>query len=413
MASTSLVQAPWGQKYILEGFSSMNNAELPENVHLYEKDGRSIYLVGTAHVSTKSAELVESVVREIKPDSVAVELCEPRYRALKNPEEWKKTDIVQVIKQGKVYLLLVQLLLSSFQKKVGQKLGVQPGLEMLRAIQVADEVGATTVLADREVAITLKRTWGGLGFWKGMKLLATLVMEGFSPSEDLSEEEIERLKTADVLEEAMQDFTKALPSVRKSLIDERDQYLASKIMSSPGDRVVAVVGAGHVPGIISHLDEKIDLASLETVPPPSKWTKVISWGIPLLILALIIYGMVTAGTDVGTQMVFDWFWINAVFGAVGTLLALGHPLTVLISFIVSPFTSANPGIAAGWVTGLTEASLRKPRVSDFEMLSLEPMGVKLFYKNRVTRVLLVVVLTNLVGSLGTFVAGAVIASRLG
>jgi pheromone shutdown-related protein TraB len=391
----------------------MDMSELPENVHLFEKDGRQIYIVGTAHVSQKSAELVESVVRELKPDSVAVELCEPRYRALKNPEEWKKTDIVQVIKQGKSSLLLVQLILSGFQKRIGKKLGVQPGLEMMKAIEAAEEVGAKTVLADREVSITLKRTWGGLGFFGGMKLLSTLILEGFAPSQELDEEEIERLKTADVLEEAMREFAEALPTVRESLIDERDQYLASKINSAPGDRVVAVVGAGHVPGITRYLDQKIDLAPLETVPPPSLWAKIFKWGIPLAILALIIYGAMTAGTDVGKQMLLDWFVINAVFGGVGTLLAAAHPLTILVSFIVSPFTSANPGIAAGWVAGLVEASLRKPRVEDFEMLSSEPVTVKLIYKNRVTRVLLVVILTNLLGAIGTFLSGGIIASRLG
>ena len=298
----------------------MDMSELPENVHLFEKDGRQIYIVGTAHVSQKSAELVESVVKELKPDSVAVELCEPRYRALKNPEEWKKTDIVQVIKQGKSSLLLVQLILSGFQKRIGKKLGVQPGLEMMKAIEAAEEVGAKTVLADREVSITLKRTWGGLGFFGGMKLLSTLILEGFAPSQELDEEEIERLKTADVLEEAMREFAEALPTVRESLIDERDQYLASKINSAPGERVVAVVGAGHVPGITRYLDQKIDLAPLETVPPPSTWAKIFKWGIPLAILALIIYGAMTAGTDVGKQMLLDWFVINAVFGGVGTIL---------------------------------------------------------------------------------------------
>ncbi len=390
----------------------MNKSDLPENVHLFEKDGREIYVVGTAHVSLKSAELVESVVREINPDSVAVELCAPRYRALKHPEEWKKTDILQVVRQGKAYLLLAQLLLAGFQKKIGKQLGVQPGLEMLKAIEVAEELGAETVLADREVTITLKRTWSNLGFWGGLKLLATLIAESLSPGEELSEQEIERLKTADVLEEAMNEFAQALPAVRESLIDERDQYLAHKINTAKGDKVVAIVGAGHVPGITKYLDQNIDIVPLETIPPPSPWGRIIGWGIPLLILSLIVYGMVTAGTQVGTQMIVDWIWINALFGGIGSLLALAHPVTILVSFLVSPFTSANPAIAGGWVAGVVEATLRKPRVEDFEMLSSEPMSLKLIYKNRVTRVLLVVILTNLVGALGTFLSGGIIASRL-
>lgn len=390
----------------------MNRDDLPENVHLFEQDGREIYVVGTAHVSLKSAELVESVVREVKPDSVAVELCAPRFRALKNPEEWKKTDIIQVVREGKSYLLLAQLVLSGFQKKIGQKLGVRPGLEMLKAIEVAEELGAQTVLADREVSITLRRTWGALGFWGGAKLLATLLAESFAPSQDLSEEEIERLKTADVLEEAMQEFATALPTVRESLIDERDKYLASKIRSAPGNKVVAVVGAGHVPGISRYIEETIDIAPLETLPPPSPWSKILGWGIPLLIFAIILYGSLTAGFDVGGQMLRDWIIITAVGGALGSLVALAHPLTILTSFIVSPFTCAHPAVASGWFAGLSEAYLRKPTVEDFEKLSLDELNLKTVYTNRVTRVLLVVITTNLIGSLGTFVAGSLIASRL-
>lgn len=390
----------------------MDKTDLPENVHFIEQGGREIYLVGTAHVSAKSAELVETVVRDVQPDSVAVELCSGRYRALKNPEEWKKTDIIQVVKQGKAFLLLAQLILAGFQKKIGQKLGVKPGLEMLKAVEVAEELGAETVLADREVSITLKRTWGNLGFWGGLKVIATLIADGFSSGQELDEEEIERLKTADVLEEAMQEFATALPSVRESLIDERDKYLASKIAGAPGEKVVAVVGAGHVPGITRYIHETIDIEPLETIPPPSIWGKIIGWGLPLLIISLIVYGLLTAGTDVGKQMLLDWLVVNAVFGGLGTLLAAAHPLTILVSFLVSPFTSANPAIAAGWVAGLVEATIRKPRVEDFEMLSAEPLTVRLVYKNRVTRVLLVVILTNLMGGLGTFLSGGLIASRL-
>lgn len=385
-----------------------------ENVHLLDHDGRKIYLVGTAHVSARSAELVETVLRQVQPDSVAVELCRPRYQALLNPEQWKQTDIVQVIKQGKAYLLLAQLLLSGFQKKIGNKLGVKPGAEMLKAVEVADELGAETVLADREVSITLRRTWSNLGFWAGLKLVGSLIFEGLlGESQELGEEEIERLKTADVLEEAMQEFAQAMPQVRESLIDERDKYLACKIAGAPGEKVVAVVGAGHVPGITRYLGSEIDLSALEEIPPPSPWGKIIGWGIPLAIIAIIIYGLTTAGTEVGTQMLVDWLWVNAAFGGLGSLMALAHPLTILIAFLVSPFTSANPMIAAGWVAGLVEATIRKPRVEDFDDLSAQPLTFKLFYQNRVTRVLLVMFMTNLMGGLGTFLSGGLIASRLG
>jgi pheromone shutdown-related protein TraB len=386
--------------------------ELPENVHLFEKDGREIYVIGTAHVSAKSAELVETVLRDLRPDTVAVELCEPRYRALRNPEEWKKLDIVQVIKQGKTFLLLAQLMLGGFQKKVGKKLGVKPGAEMLRAVEIADELGATTVLADREVTVTLRRTWASLGFWGGMKVLWSLLLEGLSEGEELGEEEIERLKTADVLEEAMQDFARALPSVREALIDERDKYLASKIAAAPGQRVVAVVGAGHVPGISHYLYKEIDCQPLEQIPPSSPWGKVIAWAIPLAILALIVYGFWTAGPEMGGKMVRDFILLTAGAGGLGALLALAHPLTILSAVVASPIGAAHPLIASGWIAGLVEATLRKPSVADFEELQDEPLTFKLFWNNRVTRVLLVVIAVNLAVSVVMFVSGGMIASRL-
>ncbi len=387
-------------------------ASLPENVHLFEHEGRRIYIIGTAHVSLKSTELVESVLRDIRPDTVAVELCAPRYKALRNPEEWKKTDIVQVIRQGKTFLLLAQLMLSSFQKKVGKKLGVKPGAEMLRAVEIADEIGAETVLADREVTITMRRTWSSLGFWGGMKVLWSLALESLSETEELEVEEIERLKTADVLEEAMQDFARVLPQVRKSLIDERDQYLASKIAGAPGETIVAVVGAGHVPGIARYLNQDIDLAPLEQLPVPSRWGKALAWAFPLAILALIIYGASTAGAAVGGKMAWDFIWITGAAGGIGSLLALAHPLTILAAILGSPIGAAHPLIASGWIAGLVEATLRKPNVEDFEELQDEPITFRLFWRNRVTRVLLVVITTNLMVSLGMFVSGYIIVHQL-
>lgn len=397
---------------LTEGESPTPSPVLPENVHLFEREGRQFYVIGTAHVSAKSAELVEAVLRDIRPDTVAVELCEPRYRALRDPDQWKRMDIVQVVKQGKTFLLLAQLMLGGFQKKVGKKLGVKPGAEMLRALEVADELGARTVLADREVTITLRRTWSSLGFWGGLKVLWTLVLEGLSPAEELSEEEIERLKTADVLEEAMQDFARALPQVRISLIDERDRYLASKIVNSPGQKVVAVVGAGHVRGISEYLDQNIDLEPLEQVPPPSPWGKALAWLIPLAILALILYGAWTAGPAMGAQMVFNFILCTAVAGGLGAAVALAHPLTILASMAASPFGAAHPMIASGWIAGLAEASLRKPNVADFEELQEEPLSLSLFRRNRVTRVLLVVICVNMAVTLGMAVSTLTIARWL-
>ena len=283
---------------------------------------------------------------------------------------------------------------------------------MIRSVEVAEEIGSQMVLADREIRTTLKRTWSSLGFWGTLKLIFGMIGGAFS-DQDITEDEIERLKSSDALDELMKEFAEALPGVREALIDERDKYLASKIADSPGKSVVAIVGAGHIPGIKNWIDKNVDLDELDIVPPPSRITKAIAWGIPLLVLGLIIYGFFSAGADTSVDMLEAWFWINGLFGAAGSALALAHPLTILAAFLSSPFTSLNPFIAGGWVAGLVEAILKKPRVSDIEAVADDVTSVKGVWKNRVTRVLLVVVFTNLLGSIGTFVGIGKLASLVG
>lgn len=389
----------------------MHITSMKENVDLVELDGRSIYLVGTAHVSQSSADLAEEIIREHQPDSVAVELCDSRYTSLKNPDRWKNTDIFSVIKDGKSYVLMAQLILAGFQKKLGNKLQIKPGAEMMRSIEVAEELKLRTVLADREIRTTLKRTWASLGFFSMLKLMFAMVAGLFS-HENIDEEEIERLKTADALEELMKEFSAALPGVRTALIDERDQYLASKIRGAPGDTIVAIVGAGHIPGIKKWIDKDIDLDALETIPPKKKLARFIAWAIPAVVLGLIAYGFYSAGSKTGIDMMTSWFWINAYLASIGALLALAHPLTIIVAFFVSPFTSLNPLIAAGWVAGLVEASLRKPRVSDLESIADDISTFRGLFKNRLSHILLVIALTNLFGTIGTFIGIERIASHL-
>lgn len=381
----------------------MSEAELVEdNVDRIRLGSREIYLVGTAHISQSSADLAEKIIREIAPHSVAVELCASRHSSLLDPDRWKNTDIVSVVRSGRAYLLMAQLVLAGFQKKLGDQLNIKPGAEMMRALEVADDVDAEMVLADRDVRTTLKRTWASLGFWGGFKLVISMIGSLFS-SQKIDEEEIERLKKSDALEEMMREFSDALPGVREALIDERDQYLAQKIKEAPGEKVVAIIGAGHVPGIKRWIHEEIDLSKLNEIPPPRKLTKMIAWIIPLLVLALFAYGFTSAGLEKSLEMAQVWFWINGSLGALGSLLALGHPLTILTAFIVSPFTSLNPFIAGGWVAGLVEAIVRKPRVSDLEALTNDVATLKGIWTNRVSRILLVIALTNLLGTIGTLV----------
>ena len=372
------------------------------NVDLLEVDGRSIYLVGTAHVSPSSAALVDRVIREQRPDTVCLELCNSRYETLTNPERWKETDLYSVIRDGRAYVLMAQLALAAFQRKIARELKIRPGEEMHRAMNAAHATGAELALVDREIRTTLKRAWAGAGFWVTMRMVWSLVVSLFN-RETVTAEEVEKLKGNDELTVMLEEFSGALPGVKTALIDERDKYLAAKIRAAPGERMVAVVGAGHVPGIKRLFSEDIDLAALEALPPPKPIFRVIGWGVPLLLFALVAAGFAFSGRETGEQMILAWVLANGVAAAAGTLIALAHPVTVITAFLAAPLTSLNPTIAAGWVCGLMEAWLRKPRVLDLERVADDVTTVPGIWRNRVTRVLLVVILANLGSSLGTFI----------
>jgi len=373
------------------------------NKHHLAMEDKEIILVGTAHVSNESADLVERVIEEEKPDTVAVELCQSRYQAMTDKNRWQETDLIKVIKEKKAFLLLSNLMLASFQKKIGKKLGIKPGEEMLRAIKTAKEMEADIHLADRDVRTTLSRTWRLMGFWTKFKLLLQLITS-MGNVEDIEKEDIEKLKEQDVLETLLSELGKTLPDLQRVLIDERDQYLAHKIRTAPGKKIVAVVGAGHVPGIKKYWEEPVDMAALEIIPPKGKWGGFLKWGIPTLVILLIILGFYMAGASAGADMIKWWILANAVLAGLGAAVALAHPLTILAAIIASPITSLNPMIAAGWVAGLVQVFLVKPKVKDFQRLPEDIVSVKGFWKNKITRILLIVVLTNLGSSLGAFVA---------
>ncbi len=374
-----------------------------DNIHRLTFEDKEITLIGTAHVSRESADLVVKIIEEEKPDTVCVELCESRYKAIKQKNRWQNTDLIKVIREKKSFLLLSNLLLTSFQKKIGQKLGIKPGEEMIRAMESADSVGAHIHLADRDIRITLSRTWRLMGLWTKMKLLAQLVTS-MGEVDSIKEEDIEKMKDKDVLETLLSEIGKTLPELRRILIDERDMYLTEKIRSAPGKRIVAVVGAGHVPGIKRGWNEAIDLNALDELPPKGKLFSFLKWGIPALVVGLIVLGFFYAGSSAGTHMIKWWVLANAVFAGLGAAIALAHPLTILSAIVASPITSLNPMIAAGWVAGLVETFIGKPKVKDFENLPADILSLKGFWKNKITRILLIVVFTNLGSSLGAFVA---------
>lgn len=378
----------------------MTNTDNTDRLTVEDKE---IVLIGTAHVSKESADLVDQVIEEEKPDTVCVELCESRYKSITQKNRWQNTDLFKVIKEKKAFLLLLNLMLAYFQKKIGQKFGIKPGEEMIRAIRAAEASGAHIHLADRDVRITLSRTWRLMGLWTKMKLLAQFITSS-GELEEISEEDIEEMKKKDVLEMVLSEIGKSMPEIRLVLIDERDRYLAHKIRTAPGKKIVAVVGAGHVPGIKRYWQEPIDMDLLDQIPPRGKLLGLLKWGIPVLIVGLIILGFFTAGAAAGTDMIKLWILANAVLAGLGAAIALAHPLTILSAIVAAPLTSLNPMIAAGWVSGLVETFLGKPKVRDFENLPEDISSLKGFWKNKITRILLVVVFTNIGSSLGTFVA---------
>ena len=381
------------------------------NVHEIILDGKKILLIGTAHISQSSVDEVNTVINQVNPDTVCIELCSSRYQAMLAKDQWKNMDIFKVIREGKSFLLFANLIMTAFQKRLGSRLGVKPGSEMFEAANVAEKLNSELVLADRDVKITLQRTWRGMRFWGKMKVLGQLLASLFI-REEISKEEIEKLKESDALSEAMKMLAEQSPEMKRILIDERDQYMAEKIRQSMGKLVVAVVGAGHVKGLTAELENKHNLAELESVPPTGKAVAWLKWGIPALIIALIVYGFFTVDTDVSIEMIQRWFLINGTLSALGTAAAFGHPITIATAFVAAPFTSLNPTIAAGWVAGLVEALLRKPQVRDFENLADDITHLRGFWQNNITRILLVVIFANLGSAIGTFVGGFAIATLL-
>jgi pheromone shutdown-related protein TraB len=331
------------------------------NRHMLTYEDKEVTLIGTAHVSRESADLVSHVIEQEKPDTVCIELCESRYQSITQKKKWQETELIKVIREKKAFVLLSNLMLAYFQKRIGQKLGIKPGEEIIRAIKSAEEVGAHVHLADRDIRTTLSRTWRLMGLWTKIKLLAQLVTS-VGDIDSVSEEDIEKMKSEDVLEMLLSEIGESFPEIRRILIDERDQYLAYRIRTAPGTKIVAVVGAGHVPGIQRYWRNPIDLTKLTHMPPKGRFTGLIKWGIPALIIALIVVGFLTAGASAGTHMIKWWILANATLAGLGAAIALGHPLTILTAIGASPLTSLNPMMAAGWFSGLVEVFVGKPKV---------------------------------------------------
>lgn len=375
-----------------------------ENVTRIDLNGKELILIGTAHVSRQSAEQVKEVIESERPDSVCIELDDQRYQSIMDRNKWKETDIFKVIKEKKATLLLMNLAISSFQNRLAKQFDIQPGQEMIQGIESAKETGADLVLADRNIQITFSRIWHNLGLTGKAQLLTSVFYSIFS-KETITEEDMEKMKAKDTLNAALTDLTESFPKLKVPLIDERDQYLAQKIKEAPGDKVVAVLGAAHIPGITKEIHKDHDVEALSQTPPKSIVPKIIGWAIPLLILSIIAYTFL-ANPSAGFDQALSWVLWTGILAAIGAAAASGHPLAVLAAFISAPLATLHPLIAAGWVSGIVQAYFRRPNVGDFETISEDVFTIKGFWHNKVTRVLLVIVLTNVGSSLGAFIGGA-------
>lgn len=366
---------------------------------------------------------MEEAITSVQPDVMCVELDHARYETMTNERTWMDLDIRRVLRERKGFLLLANVVLHSFQKRLGVDAGVPPGAEMLAALQAAERANIPFVLADRDVQVTLRRAWKLTGLWGRAKMLAALLASAFT-REELAADEIESMKQQDILGGMLDELATYLPAVKRALIDERDEYLAARIFAADGAKIVAVVGAGHVHGIEVRLsalaagagaatDIERDLRRLETVPPRGWAGKLAPWAIPAVFAALIVVGLLRADLSEVLDSLLRWVLVNGTFAALGALAAAAHPLTIALAFVAAPVTSLNPTVGVGLFAGIVEAVVRKPRVVDFENLSTDAGAIKGFYRNRVTRIFLVFLLSSVGSAVGTFVGLSFLSRLLG
>lgn len=374
---------------------------------------REFVLVGTAHVSRESAELVRRVIETERPDRVCVELDPQREKALRQRGAWESLDLRRIIKTRQLPALFANLVLASYQKRMGMQLGVTPGAELLEAIVVAEELGVPVDLCDRDLRVTMLRAWRSMGFWQRNRLLASL-LTGLVATEELSEETLRELRSRDVLNELLRELATEMPELSRVLIDERDTYLAERIRRAEGRRIVAVVGAGHLEGIVAALEAGVehDLAPIETIPETLPWGRIVAWTIPTLIVAALVAVAATKGLDVARDSAVFWIVANGVPAALGAVLALAHPLTIVAAFIAAPITSLNPLIGAGYVTAFVQAWVRPPLVRDLQNVGDDAVHLRRWWSNRLLRVVLAFVFPMLGSVIGTWIGGTQIVSRL-
>jgi pheromone shutdown-related protein TraB len=379
--------------------------EISQNIHLLTfKNEKKLYLIGTAHVSADSVTLVEETINKYSPDTICVELDEQRYQNMLKKNIFEDLDIIQIIKKKQLFFFIGQFMMASFQKKISEKTGSKPGEEFRKAITLADENSLNLVLADRNIGTTLKRAWRLTPFKDKFKFLGSLLV---SDDDDLEDLDIEKMKSMDAINNLIENFADGLPITKEVLIDERDTFLAYEIQNNLGEITVAVVGAGHVPGILRKLKSKIpqeEKEKINIIPPPKLIGKIIPWIIPGIITTVFVLGFIYGDKKVAKDVIIYWIMANGILTSIGCILAFSHPLTIITGFIAAPITSLNPTIGAGFVTAIVQTLVSKPRIKDFEQLKGKSMKIRDWWSNRITKIFLVFFLSSIGSSIGTFVA---------
>ena len=373
-----------------------------------EVGGAQVTLLGTAHVSRASAEEVERRLRSGDYDAVAVELDPGRHAALTDPDRWAKTDLFQVLREGKAAMMAASLALGAFQQRLAEQSGIEPGEEMRRAIRVAGELRLPVLLIDRDIGVTLRRVYGGVGFWKRMTLLAGL-MGSVVSREEVTPDEIEKLKEGDVLEATFAEFSDKEGDLYAPLIGERDHYMAARLREEtakkPYNRVLVVIGAGHLKGLHERLAHPPDtspadeLRALTTIPKGAPWGQIISWAL----VAFFVVGFALAfirSPEVGWQLVTQWLLLNGGLAALGAIIALAHPLTILGTFLGAPIGTLSPTLGVGMFAAGLELWLRKPQMGDFATLRHDLTETRGWWRNKVARIFLIFFLTSIGGAIG-------------
>lgn len=381
-----------------------------KNITRLTYQNKEIILLATAHVSKESVTEVQALISEELPDSVCIELDQQRFDTISDQQKWQTTDVINVIKEKKAFLLIANMLLGSYQRKIAKDLDVQVGQEMSQAIIEAKKINAKLILADRNIQTTFMRIWRKHTFWEKLKLIYLILFSSMD-DEKITAEKIENLKTQDMLEAALSEINDKLPKVAAVLIDERNQYLANKIKNAPGKKIVAVLGAAHVIGITKEIYIEQDMQELAKVPTVSIINQIKGWIIPFVIVSLIAYSFINS-PQMGWLQIKSWILYNGTFSAFGCLLLLAHPLTIITAFLVAPITSLNPLLAAGWFAGIVEAIIRKPTVADMQNIYQDITTIKGIFKNRFIKVLAIVIVANLFSTLATFISGLDIIERL-